>query len=148
MDASDDIFATPPDDLIRQPRHRVVARLPGPDEALTAIDAMVDTGIAKSDVYVLCGPEGIRRIDPSGRHHGLKGRIVRTVETIASADDLFVEAADHLAAGGVLVSAPATDDDERKTVQRVLRENGGTAMRYYGALTSEDVGGWTSDDNS
>jgi hypothetical protein len=137
----DDLFVAPPEDLVREPRHRVVARLSGPDEAAAAIRAMQDAGISNDEVYVLCGEAGARRLDPTGKHHGLKGRLVRAVETIASEGGRIQEDADHLAAGGVLMSAPARDDHERHVVQQALRANGATRMRYYGAATFEDVGG-------
>jgi hypothetical protein len=43
--ASEDIFAEPPGpDLLREPRHRVVARLPDPDSAASAMADLTNAG--------------------------------------------------------------------------------------------------------
>ena len=134
-----DPFVTPSDDLVKEPRHRVVAAMPGVDDAAATVDALVEEGFAVDDVLVLCGEEGVRRLDPTGRHHGLMGRLVRAVDTVASAGDVIKEYAQHIEKGGVVISAPAHDDEQRKLVQRVFREHQASHMRYYGAFTFTDV---------
>lgn len=136
----EELFVRPPESLAHEPRHRVIAHLPGPDEATAAVSALIDTGIPATEIFVVCGEEGARRIDPSGKHHGLKGRLVRAAETVFSAEDTIKEDTAHLDAGGVIISAPADDADERKRALHALRVHGGSDMRYYGATTWEDVG--------
>jgi hypothetical protein len=41
--------------------------------------------------------------------------------------------------GGVLIIVPARDDDERERAQRVLRQHGASAMRYFGKATWEEL---------
>jgi hypothetical protein len=89
---------------------------------------------------VLCGDEAVRRLDPTGRHHGLRGRLVRAVQTIFAAEPVLQEDAAYLEHGGVIVTAPARDPQERKTATDTLRNNGGSDMRYYGDATWEEVG--------
>ena len=137
--SDEELFATPPDDLTREPRHRVIASMPGPDEAAAAIADLVAQGVAKDDIYVLFGEEGLRRLDPTGRHHGLKGRILRALDVALSAGSVLQEYGEHLERGRVLVSAPARDEKERKQSQDALRGHGASAMRYYGVATHTDV---------
>jgi hypothetical protein len=136
----DEMFAPPPGSLKREPRHRIVARMAGPDEAEAAVAALVGAGFPPDDVYVVCGEEGARRLDPTGRHHGLRGRLVRAVQTIFAAEPVLADDASHLEHGGVIVTAPAREQEERTTATQILRNHGGTEMRYYGDRTWEDIG--------
>ena len=45
----------------------------------------------------------------------------------------------YLEAGGVLIIVPARDGDERERGQRVLRQHGASAMRYFGEDTWEEL---------
>jgi len=47
----------------------------------------------------------VQRIDPSGKHHGLHGRVIRAVENVSS-DDSLLEYAHDVEAGAVLISFP------------------------------------------
>jgi len=136
---TDELFAPSDDQLAKSPRHRVLARLPGPDEAVAVVEALAEAGIPANEVFVLCGPEGARRLDPSGRHHGLKGRLIRSVQAVTAYGDAIYDDAAHLEAGGVVITAPARDAVEREIAQRVLRHHGATAMRYFGESTFEEV---------
>jgi hypothetical protein len=135
-----EFFAPPPPDLLRAPTHRVIAALPGPDEAAASLVALSEAGFAREDTYAICGEAGVRRLDPSGKHHGLHGRLIRAVESVSSSDDSLFEYADELAAGAVLVSVPANDDQSQSRAAHVLREHGAKRMRYYGTATITDLG--------
>src|SRR5256885_1079911 len=92
----------PPDGLLTAPVDSVVALLDGPDEAHAALEELVGAGFARDRISVLCGPKGAERLDVSGRHHGLRGRIYRLIEWIGDERELLVRSGDHLAAGGLL----------------------------------------------
>jgi hypothetical protein len=141
MSTSDpEFFAPPLPDLLRLPSSRVVGVLPGPDEASESLLQLSEAGFAPDELHAICGEEGLRRLDPSGKHHGLRGRLVRAVENVAAADDTLFEYADDLAAGAVIVSVPALDDETRSRAAHVLREHGGTKMRYFGTATITELG--------
>jgi len=134
------MFAPPSGKLAYEPHHRLIAHVASPDDAAAAVDALHDAGFPRDDVVVLCGDDAVRRLDPTGRHHGLRGRIVRALERVFEAEDLLDEDAAYLRSGGVIVAAPAHTPDERTTATRVLHAHGGTDMRYHGELTWEEVG--------
>ena len=70
----EDLFAEPPGpDMFTEPRHRFVARLADPDEAASALVDLTSAGFRRDEVFVISGDEGIRRMDPAGLDHGLKG---------------------------------------------------------------------------
>jgi hypothetical protein len=137
----EELFVPPPGpDLLREPRHRLLARLPGLDKVAPALAALDDVGIQTDEAYVICGDEGIRRLDPTGKHHGLKGRLIRAVQFVTSYGDLIQEDADFLGAGGVIVTIPAEDPDDRERVQEILRAHGAFRMVYFGDATYEELG--------
>jgi hypothetical protein len=135
----EDLFAPSDRQLAKSPAHQILARLPGPDEAAATAEALAGAGIPADEVFVLCGEEGARRLDPSGRHHGLKGRLVRLTQAITAYGDMIRDDASYLEAGGVLIIVPAHDGDERERAQRVLRHHGASAMRYFGEETWEEL---------
>jgi len=107
----EDLFAEPPGpDMFTEPRHRFVARLPDPDDAASALVDLTSAGFRTDEVFVISGDEGIRRMDPSGLHHGLKGRLVRAVDYLAYGEMIEEDAA-HLEAGGIIVSLPASGSE-------------------------------------
>jgi len=135
-----DFFCAPPEpSLLRTPSHRVVAALPGPDEATACLEELTEAGFPRDDIYAICGEAGLQRLDPSGKHHGLHGRLIRAVENVSSDDSLF-DYAHELAAGAVLISVLAPDDELRSRAAHILREHGGTIMRYFGAATITELG--------
>ena len=135
-----EFFAPPLPDLLRTPSHRVIGVLPGPDEATASVLQLSEAGFAQEEIHAICGEEGVRRLDPSGKHHGLRGRLIRAVENVTAADDTLFEYADELAAGAVIVSVPALDDDMQSRAAHVLREHGATKMRFFGAATITELG--------
>jgi hypothetical protein len=135
-----DFFAPPAPPLLRTPSHRVIAVVPGPDEAMASLSDLTEAGFPRDDIYVICGEAGVRRIDPSGKHHGLHGRVIRAVENASAADDTLFEYAHDVNGGAILVSVPAVDTELRSRAANILREHGGTRMRYFGTGTITELG--------
>jgi hypothetical protein len=65
-----EFFAPPAPDLLRTPSHRVVGVFPGLDQATASVLELSDAGFAREEIHAICGEEGLRRLDPSGKHHG------------------------------------------------------------------------------
>ncbi len=136
----EELFVAPPGpDLLIEPKHRLIARLPDVDQAASAIRALKDAGMPTDHVYTICGEEGIRRLDPTGRHHGLKGRLVRAAQFVASYGELIEDDASHLEGGGVILSLPAADPKERQQALEILRAHDASRMRYFADTTYEDL---------
>lgn len=132
-------FTPPPGDLHPEPRHRVVAALPEPSEAARAIDELEAVGFPRDRIYGLYGEDGLRRLDPTGRHHGFRGRLLRTTQMIIAAGDDITIDAEHIAEGGVVLTVPAANPDEAGRAAHVLKAHGGTHVRYFGRLTVTEL---------
>jgi hypothetical protein len=140
-DRNDDqlAFPEPPEGLLKAPENSVVALFDGPDEAQAAIEELSADGFERDQIFVLCGPKGAERLDVSGRHHGLRGRIYRLIEWIGDEKDLLLRSRDHLAAGGLVVTVPA-DESRKAAAARILGSHGGHDMAHFGRDHWEPVG--------
>jgi hypothetical protein len=116
-----------------------VALGPGPDQLVAAVEDLVQAGFERTDIFVLAGPLGAERLDVTGRHHGLRGRIYRFIEHLGDEYEQLVVAAEHLKAGGLLVMVPA-DDDNKVAAARILKEHGGDRLIHFGKGHWESLG--------
>lgn len=66
-------------DFIPYPTQRVVGTIADAHDARSAIEALLQQGFQRSDIDVLRGEEGLRRLDPSGSEHGFFAQFQRTV---------------------------------------------------------------------
>jgi hypothetical protein len=132
-------FPEPPEGLLTAPVNRVMALLSGPDEVAAAVEELVQAGFDRDEIFVLCGPKGAERLDVSGRHHGLHGRVYRFVERIGDEREMLLRSRDHLAAGGFVLTVPA-DDSDKTTAAHVLSQHGAHGMVHFGKLHWEPLG--------
>ena len=132
-------FPEPPDRLLKPRANSVIALLDEPDQAQAALQDLVAQGFDRDSIFVLCGPKGAERLDVSGRHHGLRGRVYRLLERLGDEEERLVRAGDHLAAGGLVLSVPA-DDSQKATVARILGGHGSHDMAHFGRGHWEPLG--------
>lgn len=141
MAQSDDEFAfpEPPEGLVRPQDDTVVAFLDGPDEVEAAMEELTEQGFDRERIWVLCGPKGAERLDVSGHHHGLRGRVYRLIEWMSDEKGILFRARDHLAAGGLILSV-AADEDQKPSAARILGAHGGHGMAHFGRDHWEPLG--------
>jgi hypothetical protein len=133
-----DYVAEPPADWLLQPHGRVVARIDDDRSLVAALDELARDQVPRGSVYVLGGADGFEHIEPSGRHHGWRGRISRVVATVASAGGDIEDDYCHVEAGGYLVAVHAPRADKAPIVE-TLHAQGAHAIRYFGPLTTVDL---------
>lgn len=141
MAQSDDelAFPEPPEGLVRPQDDSVVAFLDGPDEVEAAMEELTEQGFDRERIWVLCGPKGAERLDVSGHHHGLRGRVYRLIEWMSDEKGILFRARDHLAAGGLILSV-AADEDQKPSAARILGAHGGHGMAHFGRDHWEPLG--------
>ena len=127
------------DRLEAEPRHRVIAILPGRDDASAAIADLDAAGFPRQGIGALKGANGLERLDPTGRYHGLWGRIVRTTQVVFAWADEVAHDADHIGRGGVGLSIPAATPDEARRAAEILKRHGAQHVRYFGSLTFTEL---------
>lgn len=125
----------PESDSLAFPDDTLVGIVDDPDAAEAAVADLIQTGVPEDEINVLCGDQGARRLDPSGKRHGTLGRLRRIIQTFGDQEkEVVKKQADELRAGNFLISAPA-DDDERDRVAAVLTRHGGRFINHYGKWT-------------
>jgi hypothetical protein len=127
-------FPAPPEDFLTYRSHRLVALFDDPDAVQDAIKDLVEAGFSMKDINVLSGPEGAAKLDVTGRHHGLRGRIYRFVEHVAGDEHEWLhEHSDQIARGryGVAVSAGEESKYEASTI---LARGGAHDAAYFDQL--------------
>jgi len=124
-------FPEPPEGLVRPEEDSVVAFLDEPDDVEGAVEQLLEEGFDGDRIYVLCGTEGAKRLDVSGKHHGLGGRVYRLLEWMSDEKGILFRARDHLNAGGLVISVPA-DEDKKDAAARILGAHGAHGMAHFG----------------
>ena len=109
------------------------------DEARAALDAAEDLREAGFEPNVLCGENGIERIETAGG----SARDVRAIRVVQS---LFGFEADHsqrhtaeLAAGHFILLVESSDDATTDRIRDVLAEHHGHFVNHYSRWTSRSL---------
>ncbi len=132
-------FPEPPEGLVKPEEDSVVAFLDGPDQVEAAMEQLVEEGFDSDRIYVLCGRKGAQRLDVSGKHHGLRGRVYRLVEWMSDEKGILFRARDHLEGGGLVMSVPA-DEEQKAVAARILGAHGAHGMAHFGRDHWEPLG--------
>jgi hypothetical protein len=132
-------FPEPPEGLVKPQEDSVVAFLDSPDEAQAAMQQLAEQGFDRDRIWVLCGTKGAERLDVSGRHSGLRGRVYRLIEWMSDEKGILFRARDHLAAGGLVLSVRA-DEEQKPTAAHILGAHGGHGMAHFGRDHWEPLG--------
>jgi hypothetical protein len=132
-------FPEPPKRLAKFEANTVVALLDNPDQAQAAVNALAEAGFDPEETYLLCGQKGAERLDVSGRHHGLRGRVYRLVEWLSDEKELLFAAQDHLASGGLAIRVPA-EEDRKANAARILGAHGAHGIVHFGRDHFEPLG--------
>ena len=101
------------DHFYRRPTFHVVGLLTDKSEIPAISGDLAAAGVDVGAVEILCGEQGARILDADGRYHGLRGRVVRTVQRFgydATTLDMFDEA---LRGGDLVLHVPARPADRR-----------------------------------
>ena len=130
-------FPEPPEGFRKYPAGNVIALMTDGDAVSAALDDLSKAGFARDKIYVLAGPAGAERLDVTGQHHGLLGRVYRIAGQLGGHEELL-RTADHLQAGGLAMRVPATEDD-KAVAARILGQHGAVHIVYMGKLTYETL---------
>jgi hypothetical protein len=126
----------PDSDSLSFPDDTVVGIVDEPEGANSAVEGLVAAGVPEEGIQVLCCDSGARRLDPTGKRHGVLGKLHRTVQLFGDQEVAHVKRqAAELRAGRFLVAAPAETDEEAEAVARVLKSNGGHFINRYTSMT-------------
>ena len=124
------------DHFYHRPVHHVVGLLTDKSEISAISGELESAGLDVAAVEILCGERGAGILDEHGRHHGLRGRVVRAFQRLGY-DGTTLEMYDEaLRAGDLLLQVPVRPN-ERCHVAELLQHHHVHDVGYFGPGTFE-----------
>ena len=123
-------FPAPPEDFLTYPEHKVVALMDDPESVRAAMDDLDQAGFGSGKINVMSGPDGVAKLDVTGRRHGLRGRIHRLVEHLGDEHEWLELQSAHIADGGYWI-AVSTDEQTKSQVADILTQHGAHDAAYF-----------------
>jgi uncharacterized protein (UPF0261 family) len=121
------------------PYNSVVGVIDDPSDLEAAVEGLVASGFAESDVNVLCGERGVRQIDAKGKRKGLLARLFRTVDALGAEREHTEHHVAELEAGHFIVVVDSPDDAAKLRARDGLAAHGGHFINYYSRFSAENL---------
>ena len=93
-------------------------------------------GVDVGAVEILCGERGARILDADGRYHGLRGRVVRTLQRMGYDGTTLAIYDEALRHGDLVLHVPVRPKD-RGRIAALLQRHGVHDVGYFGPGTFE-----------
>jgi hypothetical protein len=128
--------------FISYPTNRVVGTVDDPGAAQAVVESLLEIGFNLEEIEVLYGEEGLRRLDPTGKEHGLLARIQRAAFHWHEEDKYLRQHEEDIQAGRFVILAMAKEPEKREKVREILKSHGGHFIKFFGNWTiqSLDIG--------
>jgi hypothetical protein len=118
----------------------VVGVIDDVDQVSGAVDALKASGFSEDKMLVLAGEEGVERLDPTGKRHGWRGRIIRAVQVLGSEREEIERKVQELRAGHFLIGVWEIVEEEQKTrASEALAAHGAHSINYHSRLTTHGL---------
>jgi hypothetical protein len=124
------------DHFYHRPVYHVVGLLSQTAQLPAISAALQSAGVDLAAVEILCGEQGAHILDEHGRYHGLRGRIVRSLQRLGydqTTLEIYDEALRH---GDLLLHVPAPPAD-RYRIAELLQRHQVHDVGYFGPGTFE-----------
>jgi hypothetical protein len=127
-------------EFIHYPTDMLIGVIDEADAAQAALHELTERGFNEEEIRVLCGPEGAKQLDVSGKEHGLLGRLARLLLNVADGESEAIRRHEQeLQAGHFLIAVPAAEPAARERAREILLEHGGHYINFFGAWTVETL---------
>ena len=115
------------------PTHKLIGVIADAPHAKAAIEALTVAGFAEDRVGMLCGPEGARRLDVSGKEHGVLARLYRVIEGFGDMEHNHLKRYEQeLLAGHCVMAVEARDQGRREQARQIIKTHDGYFINFYG----------------
>ena len=124
------------DHFYHRPTYHVVGLLTDKPQIPAISTELQAAGVDIAAVEILCGEQGARILDADGRYHGLRGRVVRTLQRLGYDEttlDIYDEAFKD---GDLLLHVPARPAD-RYRIAALVQRHQVHDVGYFGPGTFE-----------
>ena len=124
------------DHFYHRPVYNVVGLLTERSEIPAISGELESAGVDVAAVEILCGEQGARILDEHGRYHGLRGRVVRTLQRRGYDGTTLAIYDGALRKGDLLLHVPAPPAD-RSRIAALLHRHHAHDVGYFGPGTFE-----------
>lgn len=119
--------------FLTYPTNKLIGVIADAPQAKAAIETLHVAGFAEDRVDLLCGPEGMRRLDVSGKAHGVLARLYRFIEGFGDMEHYHLKRYEQeLLAGHVVIAVKARDQESREQARQILKTHDGYFINFYG----------------
>lgn len=126
--------------FVSAPVNRVIGVVDDPREVPATLASLREAGFPEDAVHVFLGEEGERSLDLEGTHHGLRGRITRTLQRYGYEADVFTEAEEELRAGHALLGVLTDGSAEQQSrAARAMKSHHAHSLHFFGHMEVEDL---------
>lgn len=116
-------------------RNHVFALVNDDDKANEVKKAILETEVDETNLKIYKGCEGYIQIDPEGKFHGLKGKVLRALQVLGEELPVIKHFADHVVKGDIGFGIPYRNDEHKDEILRRLKDAQAKEM-VYTTLTS------------
>jgi hypothetical protein len=124
------------DHFYHRPVYHVVGLLTEQSEVPALSRELASAGVDVAAVEILCGEQGARILDEHGRYHGLRGRVVRTLQQFGYDGATLAIYDEALGDGDLLLRVPVRPAD-RYRIGALLQRHRVHDLGYFGPGTFE-----------
>jgi hypothetical protein len=119
--------------FLTYPTNKLIGVIADAPQAKAAIEALHGAGFVEDGVDLLCGPEGARRLDVSGKAHGVLARLYRFIEGFGDMEHPHLQRYEQeLLAGHCVITVEARDPERREQARQIVKTHDGYFMNFYG----------------
>jgi hypothetical protein len=118
--------------FVLPPRHRLFAVFDDVTAARQAVAQLAAEGLDGADVWVFFGAEGVDRIHPRIRRHGLRTALVRAFQRVMTSDDEYSQGLAEDLQRGATILAVKVDGDRAQDISERLQRSGARDLAYAG----------------
>jgi len=124
------------DHFYHHPIYHVVGLLTEHSEIQAISRELESAGVDVAAVEILCGEQGAHILDMDGRYHGLRGRVVRTLQRLGYDGTTLAIYDEALTDDDLLLRVPVRPAD-RTRIAALLQRHGVHDLGYFGPGTFE-----------
>jgi hypothetical protein len=123
------------------PTHRVTCYFESQADFQSAMKQFAAAGFDVKDIFVLHGQRGVEILDIDGERHGMLARLSRMVQRIMSEYEVqqYEIMKEHLEQGHIVIGVSAPHEQEREKIHRIMHDNHGHHIMYFGQLYIETI---------
>jgi hypothetical protein len=133
--------------MITYPTNRLLGVIDAPEDAIRAVDALVEAAFDPAGIVLLMGEEGRGRLGRLGHHPNAFSRVVRLLQfTLMDQTPDFLVYEHAILDGRAVVAVHAANRDGMLEASAVLQQHGAHFLNYFGRLSTEEVSMWRGEE--